>query len=165
MDGKSIAGLAIDEVVKRVSGPLGSAVTLTVDREGKDLDFTLHRQQIVLPTVKGHDRNGNDSWNYFVSQNPEIAYMPHISQFDENTFDEMKNVLDRFQRPKRADGRGHAGVDLDLRFNPGGQLQQAINVVNLFIKDGVIVTTRRAKFAAKRSTGPIRRRRRCRISR
>ncbi|HEX4055357.1 MAG TPA: S41 family peptidase [Tepidisphaeraceae bacterium] len=141
VDGKSIAGLAIDEVVKRVSGPLGSAVTLTVDREGKDLDFTLHRQQIVLPTVKGHDRNGNDSWNYFVSQNPKIAYV-RISQFDENTFDELKNVLIGSNGRSGLMAAGMQGLILDLRFNPGGQLQQAINVVNLFIKDGVIVTTR-----------------------
>lgn len=141
VDGKPIAGLDIDEVVKRVSGPLGSSVTLTVDRDGKDLDFTLRRQQIVLPTVKGHDRNWDESWNYFVSQSPKIAYL-RISQFDENTFDELKSVL------IGSDGRGGLmatgmqGLILDLRFNPGGQLQQAIDVVNLFIKDGVIVTTR-----------------------
>src|ERR1700722_836890 len=52
VDCKSIAGLAIDEVVKRVSGPLGSAVKLTIDRHGEMIDFTLHRAQIVLPTVK-----------------------------------------------------------------------------------------------------------------
>jgi carboxyl-terminal processing protease len=141
VDGKPIAGLPIDEVVKRVSGPLGSPVTLTMDRDGKLIDFTLHRQQIVLPTVKGFDRNRNDSWNYFVSQNPKIAYV-RITQFDEITFDELKSVLMGPDGNAGLLAAGMQGLILDLRFNPGGQLQQAIKVVNLFIKDGVIVTTR-----------------------
>jgi carboxyl-terminal processing protease len=141
VDGKSVVGMKIDDVVKRVSGTVGSVVVLTMDRGGESIDFTLHRQQIVLPTVKGHDRNRNDAWNYFVSQSPKIAYV-RVTQFDENTFDELKNVL---MGPNGNDGlmsQGMQGLILDLRFNPGGQLQQAIKVVNLFIKEGVIVTTR-----------------------
>jgi carboxyl-terminal processing protease len=141
VDGKSIAGIKIDDVVKRVSGPVGSAVVLTVDRDGQAIDFTLHRQQIVLPTVKGHDRNRNDTWNYFVSQNPKIAYL-RVTQFDENTFDELKNALMGPNGNNGLTSQGMQGLILDLRFNPGGQLQQAIKVVNLFIKEGVIVTTR-----------------------
>jgi carboxyl-terminal processing protease len=141
VDGKPITGLSIDEVVKRVSGPLGSSVTLTVDRDGKDLDFTLRRQQITLPTVKGYNRNWNESWDYFVSRNPKIAYV-RISQFDENTFDELKDVLIGSNQHGGLMAAGMQGLILDLRFNPGGQLQQAIDVVNLFIKEGVIVTTR-----------------------
>jgi carboxyl-terminal processing protease len=141
VDGKPIAGLIIDDVVKRVSGPIGSPVTLTVDRYGQMIDFTLKRQQIVLPTVKGHDRNRDDSWNYFVSQNPKIAYL-RVTQFDEHTFDELKNALMGPDGGGGLTASGMQGLILDLRFNPGGQLQQAIKVVNLFIKDGVIVTTR-----------------------
>ncbi|MGD0388538.1 MAG: S41 family peptidase [Tepidisphaeraceae bacterium] len=118
VDAKPIAKMPIDDVVKLVSGPVGSPVTLTIDRDGKTIDFKLHRQQIVLPTVYGYSRNSNESWEYFVSQNPKIAYL-RVKQFDENT----------------------QGLIMDLRFNPGGQLQQAIKVVNLFIKEGVIVST------------------------
>jgi carboxyl-terminal processing protease len=141
VDGKSIENKPIDDVVKLVGGPVGSPVTLTVDREGEHLDFTLHRQQIILPTVYGYSRNPDESWTYFVSQNPKIAYV-HVTQFDEKTFDELKSVF------LGADGhsgglmsQGMKGLILDLRFNPGGQLQQAIKVVNLFISHGVIVKT------------------------
>jgi carboxyl-terminal processing protease len=141
VDGKAIAGMEIDDVVKLVSGPLGSAVTLTVDREGNILDFTLHRQQIVLPTVLGYDRDSHQDWEYFVSQNPKIAYI-RVTQFDDGTFDEMKNILVGADGHSGLLAQGMQGLIMDLRFNPGGQLQQAIKVVNLFIKEGVIVSTR-----------------------
>jgi carboxyl-terminal processing protease len=141
VDGKPISGMEIDDVVKLVSGPLGSAVTLTVDREGKIIDFTLHRQQIVLPTVLGYDRDSHQDWQYFVSQNPKIAYI-RVTQFDDGTFDEMKNVLVGADGHSGLLSQGMQGLIMDLRFNPGGQLQQAIKVVNLFIKEGVIVSTR-----------------------
>ncbi|MGD0141434.1 MAG: S41 family peptidase [Tepidisphaeraceae bacterium] len=140
VDGKPIAKMPIDDVVKLVSGPVGSPVTLTIDRGGKSMDFTLHRQQIVLPTVYGYARNSNQSWEYFVSQNPRIAYL-RVTQFDENTFDEMKRVLTGADGHSGLMSQGMQGLIMDLRFNPGGQLQQAIKVVNLFIKDGVIVST------------------------
>ena len=140
VDGKPIAKMPIDDVVKLVSGPVGSPVTLTIDRGGKSMDFTLHRQQIVLPTVYGYSRNSNESWEYFVSQNPKIAYL-RVTQFDENTFDEMKRVLTGADGHSGLMSQGMQGLIMDLRFNPGGQLQQAIKVVNLFIKEGVIVST------------------------
>jgi carboxyl-terminal processing protease len=130
----------IDKVVKLVAGPVGSPVVLTVDREGKLLDFTLHRQQIVLPTVMGYSRSADQTWSYFVSDTPKIAYI-RVSQFDENTFDEMKDVLMGKSGQPGLIARGMQGLILDLRFNPGGQLQQAIKVVNLFIKEGMIVRT------------------------
>jgi carboxyl-terminal processing protease len=140
VDGKSIEGKRIDDVVKLVSGPIGSAVVLTVDREGKSLDFTLHRQKIVLPTVLGYSRGPDDSWNYIVSTNPKIAYV-RITQFDEDTFDEMKQAFLGADGHSGLMSQGIKGLILDLRFNPGGQLQQAIKIVNLFIKQGVIVRT------------------------
>ena len=140
VDGKSIEGKPIDEVVKLVSGPVGSPVVLTVDREGKSLDFTLHRQQIVLPTVLGYSRNADDSWDYIVSTNPKIAYV-RITQFDEKTFDEMKAAFLGADGHSGLMADGIKGLILDLRFNPGGQLQQAIKIVNLFIRQGVIVRT------------------------
>jgi len=140
VDGTPITGMEIDNVVKLVSGPVGSAVTLTIDREGKSIDFTLHRQEINLPTVDGYDRGPDQAWRYFVSENPKIAYI-RITQFDENTFDELKDVLLGKDSHGGLIAQGMQGLIMDLRFNPGGQLDQAINVVNLFISKGVIVKT------------------------
>jgi carboxyl-terminal processing protease len=140
VDGTPIEGMEIDKVVKLVSGPVGSAVVLTIDRQGQILQFTLHRQQIVLPTVLGYDRGPDQAWKYFVSENPKLAYI-RVTQFDENTFDEMKDVLMGKDGHGGLMSQGMQGLIMDLRFNPGGQLQQAIKVVNLFIKEGVIVKT------------------------
>jgi carboxyl-terminal processing protease len=140
VDGKSLEKMAIDEVVKLVSGPVGSSVVLTIDRQGKTIDFTLKRQQISLPTVLGYSRNSDQTWNYWVSGSPKIAYV-RVTQFDENTFDEMKQAFLGSDGHSGLIAQGMQGLILDLRFNPGGQLQQAIKVVNLFIKEGVIVKT------------------------
>ena len=140
VDGKPIAGMEIDDVVKLVSGPLGSPVTLTIDREGKLIDFVLHRQQIVVPTVLGYQRNAQQKWEFFVSQSPKIAYI-RITQFDDGTFDELKNILVGADGNAGLMAQGMQGLIMDLRFNPGGQLQQAIKIINLFIKQGVIVST------------------------
>jgi carboxyl-terminal processing protease len=104
------------------------------------------RQEIVLTTVKGYQRNPDASWDYYVNQTPKIAYI-RITQFTENTFDELHDALvgtpaetGKPAVPGLLD-TGMKGLILDLRFNPGGRLDQAIKVVNLFVKDGVIVST------------------------
>jgi carboxyl-terminal processing protease len=140
VDHKSIEKLPIDEVVKRVSGPIGSPVTLTVDRGGKLMDFTMKRDTITLPTVTGYQRNADESWSYYVSDKPKVAFL-RISQFDDNTFDELHKALAGEDGHGGLLADGMQGLILDLRFNPGGQLQQAVKVVNLFLKEGVIVST------------------------
>lgn len=145
VNGESIAGLSLDQVVKKVSGPVGTDVTLTVRRDGKDLDFTMKRQEIAVGTVEGCGRNPDDSWNYFVYDTPRIGYV-RITQFEENsltnTFDELKKVISGGDGGHGLLDGGMAGLILDLRFDPGGQLDQAIRIVNLFVKSGVIVTTK-----------------------
>jgi carboxyl-terminal processing protease len=142
------AGDVIDEdVVKHVTGKAGTKVTLTVLRDGQDIDYAMFREEIVLPTVVGYDRAKDDSWNYWVSRDPKIGYI-RITQFDDNTFDSLKAVLEGVPPTAGTSGKpgllqdGMQGLILDLRFNPGGRLEQAIKVVNLFVKDGVIVSTR-----------------------
>jgi carboxyl-terminal processing protease len=152
VNGASIAGLALDDVVKKVAGPAGSPVTLTVERQGKELSFTMNRQEIELRTVHGYQRSKDDSWTYFVVDNPKIAYV-RLSQFDEgattSTYDELKKVLEGSPPSAGAPAttglldQGMKGLILDLRFNPGGRLEQAEKIVNMFVKEGdTIVTTR-----------------------
>jgi carboxyl-terminal processing protease len=113
VDGQSIDGLALDEVSKKILGPIGTPVTLTMLRDGQQIDFTMNRAQIVMPTVLGFERNPDDSWKYFVNDNPKIAYV-RITQFDENTFNDFHSVL-----------------------------EEAVHIINMFVnKDSVIVTTR-----------------------
>src|SRR5579862_9359547 len=139
VDGKPIAGLDLDAVSSRVVGPIGTPVTLTMLRNDSELDFTMQRKQIVLPTVLGYDRNPDDSWKYFVSDNPKVAYV-RITQFDDETFDELQRTL---TGPNGLVSQGMQGLILDLRFNGGGLLDRAVSIINMFLpKDKVIVTTR-----------------------
>jgi len=143
VNGQSITGKGLEDIVKLIAGPLNSPVTLTMQRGLKAVDITMNRQQVFVPTVKGHQRNADDSWDFFVSQSPKIAYV-RISQFDGRTFEDLQKVLDG----DAASGKpglikqGLQGLILDLRFNPGGLLDEAVKTVNSFIKDGVIVRTK-----------------------
>jgi carboxyl-terminal processing protease len=126
----------LDDVIKKISGPIGSEVHLTLQHpDGQIIELKMTRQEVVVPTVKGFQRNADNSWNYYVVEDPKIAYI-RITQFTSDTFDKLKAALQPLMRD------GMKGLILDLRFNPGGRLDQAKAVVNLFVRDGVIVVTK-----------------------
>jgi carboxyl-terminal processing protease len=136
VNGDDIKGKKIDEVQKMVKGPLGTEVRLTVRRtDGKEADLKMTRQEIVMPTVMGYRRDAGNNWEYWVSKDPKVAYI-RITQFTADTFKELRKALDKTV------GHGLQGLILDLRFNPGGRLDQAKSVVNLFVSQGVIVVTK-----------------------
>lgn len=136
VNGTDIKGEKIADVQKLIKGPLASEVKLTVRHlDGSEPTLTMQRQQIVLPTIMGYRRDSSDNWDYWVSKNPKIAYV-RITQFTSDTYDELKKSMDQILP------NGMQGLILDLRFNPGGRLDQAKAVVNLFINHGTIVVTR-----------------------
>lgn len=153
IDGKSVQGMQMDDLAKHITGKIGTQVTITVlHPDGEVVDLTMTRQEIVQTTVKGYQRNSDAaaSWNYYVSQNPRIAYL-RVTQFTENTFDEMHDAL--VGRPAES-GRpavagimdtGMKGLILDLRFNPGGRLDQAIKVVNMFVPKGATIVSTKGR--------------------
>ena len=137
VNGVDIKGKKISDVQSIIKGPLGSEVRLTVKHlDGQEVELKMTRQEIVMPTVMGYRRDAKNNWDYWVSQNPKIAYV-RITQFTATTTREMKKVA-----RIRCWVRGCRGLVLDLRFNPGGRLDQAKDVVNLFINEGIIVVTK-----------------------
>jgi len=136
VNGVEIKGKKIAEVQTIIKGPLGSPVKLNVRHpDGKEVELNMTRQEIVMPTVMGYRRDAANAWDYWVSKSPKIAYL-RITQFTGDTFTELKRAMDTIV------GQGVQGLVLDLRFNPGGRLDQATKVVNLFVPDGVIVVTK-----------------------
>ncbi len=123
-------GMNINDAVKRMRGPKGTRVTLTILREGvaKPLVFKLERDIIQIRSVKY--RTLDKGYGYI-----------RIAQFQENTGDEFANALQNLH--KRNDG-ALRGLVLDLRNNPGGLVDPAIDVAGRFIggglKDGLIVS-------------------------
>ncbi len=136
VNGEAIEGERLPDVIKRISGEKGTKVTLTVRHvTGDEEDLTMERQDIVVPTIKGFARNADHTWDWYVSDNPKIAYV-RITQFTSETHDALRKTMDQLLAEKMQ------GLILDLRFNPGGRLDQAVQVIDMFIDDGRIVSTR-----------------------
>jgi carboxyl-terminal processing protease len=138
VNGESIEGLKLTpDILKKIKGPIGTPVTLTVLHEGdKDpVDITMTREEVVVPMLKGYSRKPDNSWDYYVSDDPKIAYV-RLVQFTPETHDKLKEVLDDLLKD------GMRGLVFDLRWNPGGRLDEAVKIVNLFIDKGVIVSTK-----------------------
>lgn len=137
IDGVTTENMPISEAVRLITGKPGTKVELTVNHpsrpEPKTVDIV--RASIHLVSVKGWRRDQKHHWDYMVDRESRIGYI-RISSFVEKTPSEFKSALSRLQ-----DERVRALV-LDLRFNPGGLLDGAVEVADCFLRDGLIVSTR-----------------------
>jgi len=123
IDEKSTLNMTIDEAVNLMRGKPGTKIDLTVVRknETKPLVFSIKRDIITIESVYTKSVENNDG----------ILYIRVVS-FDQNVVEEVKKALKKQQNIK--------GIILDLRNNPGGLLDQAVGLVDLFIESGVIVS-------------------------
>lgn len=135
VNGVSVADKRLADVTKMIQGKVGTEVTLRFRRGTKELDLTMPREQIVMPTVKGYQRNGDNTWNFYVDKQEKIAYI-RVTQFTVDTGDKFKSIITSLLDD------GMRGLILDVRFNPGGRLDSATQVVDMFLDQGVIVSTR-----------------------
>jgi carboxyl-terminal processing protease len=128
VEGQPTAGLPLRDIVRRLRGPVGRQVQLTVRRgteTGLGRAVTLSRALIIPPSIT-YRREGN------------IAYIK-IASFNQAT---TENLNDSLKRAMREIGPRIEGVILDLRGNLGGLLDQAISVSEVFLPEGPIVSTR-----------------------
>ena len=137
IDGKATQGMSLEDASVLMKGKPGSLVELSVLHYGeeKPVSMRITRAVIQVDTVLGDVRNPDGSWNYFLEGHNRVGYI-RINTFSEKTGDEMEKALRRL-----VDG-GAKGLVLDLRYDPGGLLSQAVRICDMFIEDGVIVTTR-----------------------
>ncbi|MBI4228097.1 MAG: S41 family peptidase [Deltaproteobacteria bacterium] len=127
IDGKSTRGMLVYDAVKLLRGPKGSNVTITFTREGEgSRDITLTRDVIHIKSVK------------YKLLEDGIGYIK-VSQFQENVSDELRSALSKLEINN---GGTLRGLVLDLRNNPGGLLDEAIEVTDEFIDKGLIVSVR-----------------------
>lgn len=127
IDGEQVMGLTLNEAVDKMRGKVGTKVKLTIRRASeKPFDVTLKREEIKIQSVKSEVKSG------------DVAYI-RVSSFSEN-IDKMIEKAVKDAR-KKTDGK-LAGVVLDVRNNPGGLLDQAVSVSDLFLDKGEIVSTR-----------------------
>jgi carboxyl-terminal processing protease len=140
VNGESTAGLTINEVTALVRGPVESPVKLTLRMAGKDetRDVTLNRAVIVVDSVLGDVRGPDGRWNFIVCEEPRIAYA-RITKFGDKTAAEIALIVQQLTAgPERLEA-----LILDVRDDPGGSLDAAVDVSDLFLRAGqTIVTTR-----------------------
>lgn len=115
------------DAVKRMRGPKGTDVTVTVIREGesKPLDFELVRDVIPIHSVKS------------TSLSPGYGYV-WVTHFRENTYADLVDALEKLE----SQDKPLKGLVLDMRDNPGGVLDQAIRISDLFLQEGIIMTSK-----------------------
>ncbi|HYE03307.1 MAG TPA: S41 family peptidase [Phycisphaerales bacterium] len=137
INGMTAVGVSIFQAVDLITGPAGSKVRLTVERQGQDLEFELARALIPLHSVKGWRRTGaaEDQWDWFVDPDNRIGYV-RLTGFTPETTDELDGAIRQMQESGELNG-----LILDLRFNPGGLLTQAVSVASRFVPEGIIVST------------------------
>ncbi len=127
LDGESIVGLSLNEAVSKMRGQVGESITVTIAREGEDpFDVALTREIINVRAVTSR------------IEGDDIGVI-RISTFNERTASGLQEAI----RNVRRDTAGRLrGVVIDLRNNPGGLLDQAIDVSDAFLDGGEVVSTR-----------------------
>ncbi len=146
---------SLEDVRRLLAGVEGTNVTLTIQRPGRKKPFnvTLTRRRVEHETVLGVRRKKGAAWDFVVDRKDKIGYV-RISNFGRNTCRDLNAALAELKN------QGIEGVILDLRFNPGGLLNTAINVADMFIGQGDIVRIQRrggppqaATFSAEGALG------------
>lgn len=137
VEGKKMRGTTLSGAVELLQGPVGRPVNLKVLHPGEKQPeaMTLVRQLIKAPTVRGVQYRPDATWEYLLSGEPRIGYI-RISHFSRNTADELKVAIDQLQ------AENMQGLVIDLRGNPGGLLDVAIQMCDMFLEDGNIVSVR-----------------------
>lgn len=128
IDGQDVRGLKLEEAVEKMRGAVNTPIKLTLIRKGADkpIELTIMRDIIAVRAVKSRVEN-------------DVGYLRVIS-FTEKTYDDLEAAITKIKEEVPADKL--KGYVLDLRLNPGGLLDQAINVSDAFLERGEVVSTR-----------------------
>lgn len=126
INGESTKGMTLTEAVSKMKGKQGTAMKLSIFRKGfaKPKEVTLMRETIKIQAVK---------WE---SLDPGFGYV-RLTNFNENAARDIRKAIEKLEKKGTLQG-----MVLDLRNNPGGLLDQAVDVSSLFIDEGVVVSTR-----------------------
>jgi len=156
VDGVPTKDMSLICAVKKITGPKGTSVVLAVKRprEEKAEEITITRDRIIVPTIRGWQRTEAGTWLYMVDEASRIGYV-RITSFSSETSGDFETVL------RELESQGLRGLIVDLRFNTGGLLDSAVNIVDKFIREGLIVRTQPKigmipsyEYAHRRGTHP-----------
>ena len=127
LNDEQIQGLTLNEAVEKMRGPVGSAIKLTIRREGREpFDVSIKRDVVRIQSVRSRVEANN------------FGYV-RITTFNEQTDAGLKRAIETIKKDVGANLKGYI---IDLRNNPGGLLDQAVAVSDAFLEKGEIVSTR-----------------------
>ncbi len=128
LNGNSVQGMSLQDAVEQMRGERGTAIRITIRREGADRPIELSiTRAVIRPQVVRFRLEGND-----------IGYI-RLTSFNERTEAGLRNAMTQLRQQA---GNNLRGIVLDLRNNPGGLLDQAVQVSDDFLDQGEIVSTR-----------------------
>lgn len=132
VNGTKTAGMKLEEIVLQIRGPKGTKVTLTVVREGepKPITMTITRENIHIPSVESKVET---------TATGKVGILS-INQFGDDTVSLAQKEILKYPRDL-------TGLILDLRGNGGGYLEGAVDLVSMFVKEGLVVTVHRRDVA------------------
>jgi carboxyl-terminal processing protease len=135
IDGKLVSELGEEKARKALRGAPGAKVSLGILSKGSKEKriVEVQRAMITLQSVLGDTLLEDGKWNYHLADRPEIAYI-RVTSFGEGTAEKVEEALQFKEKP--------LGIILDLRNNPGGLLDAATYICDLFLREGLIVQTR-----------------------
>ena len=144
VDDNDVKGLSVVDAEDLLTGPAGTSVTLRVQHRGAvdPVSVTIVRGPVSLHTVRGCRCTANGEWDYVLDHERRLGYI-RVTNFLENT------VRDFDQALASLDEEGIRGLIIDLRFNPGGIMQQSIAMVDRFVDEGLILSTVTRRHAVR----------------
>ncbi|TWU40759.1 S41 family peptidase [Novipirellula artificiosorum] len=135
IDGQDVSRMDLSEVSDRLKGPINTVVSVVVRRDDEEpIAMSIQRATIELESIIGDHRDEENAWVYRLSDDPTIAYV-RLTSFGEKTVDELRSVLTGLDNDYR-------GLIVDVRGNSGGLLFAAIEISDMFLDRGRIVSTR-----------------------
>ncbi len=153
IDGQSTEGKSIDDAIDLLIGEPNTKVVITVERGAETLDIEIIRGHIKVQAVKGFMRiHGDGEWEHMIDTDRQIGYL-RLTQFTPKSAQEISDMIEKAEAAGALNG-----LIIDLRFNPGGLLDEAVAMADMFLDEGKIVSTKgrvfkeQTEYAHKKNT-------------
>jgi carboxyl-terminal processing protease len=136
VEGYDTENMPLSRAVELMKGPPGDTVSIKVRHLSatEDVEISMERAIISVKSVLGDKWGKEGSWDFLVDDEQKIGYV-RLTQFGRKSAEELAEAIETLQ------SQGMKGLVLDLRFNPGGLLSQAVKISDLFVESGTIVST------------------------
>lgn len=145
IDGKDTLGIDIFEAMRQLKGQAETEVTLKIrHRTGEVKDIAITRQIIEVTTIRGYRRNSGNGYDYVIDPKRKIGYL-RLTKFGVKSYEEVKETLEKLKK------QGLHALIFDLRNNPGGLLEGAAKMSDLFLTDGQTIVGTKGRGTSLRT--------------